>query len=141
MYALQKMKFSNGITAGPVSSNATAVGTYVDTAGANYLLMVFTLGTTTADMDAIKLQESATTSGFTDISGAALTGATFSSTADGSIGIIGLPIDGSHLRYINVVADPGAAATIMNVTFILEGLTQSPNTATERGVLEQVFLP
>jgi hypothetical protein len=140
MRGLQNCKFATAITAGPVSSNDTAVGTYVDTLGAGYLTLIFQLGTTTVDMSAIKLQESNTTSAFNDISGAALTGATFSATSDGSIGIIGIPLDGTRMRYINFVADPGAAATIMAGIFVLSDLNQTPNSDTERGVLQSVFV-
>lgn len=136
----QNAKFGNAIAAGPLSSNDTAVGTYIDTLGYGHLTLIFKLGTTTTDMTAIKLQESDTTSNFADITGAALTGATFSATSDGSIGIIDLPLDGTRKRYINAVFDPGAAATIMDGTFILTQANQSPNSDTERGVLQSVFL-
>lgn len=139
MFHLQNIKFANAITAGPLSSNDTAVGTYVDTLGYHELALVFTLGTTTIAMEAIKLQESDTTSNFSDITSAALTGATFSATSDGSIGVIFLDLRGRK-RYINFVADPGAAATIMNGTFLLARADQTPNSATERGLLEQAIV-
>lgn len=136
----QNAKFANAITAGPVSSNDTAVGTYVDTLGYGYLTLIFKLGTTTVDMSAIKLQESDTTGSFVDITGAALTAASFTATSDGGIGVIALPLDGTRKRYINAVFDPGAAATIMDGTFILTEANQTPNSDTERGVIQSVFI-
>jgi hypothetical protein len=135
---LKKAIFANAISAGPVSSNDTAVGTYVDTQGKGpHLTLVFQLGTTTVNMSAIKLQESDTTSGFADITSAALTAANFTATDDGDMGTIHLDL-ASRKRYINFVADPGAAATIMAGLFIFPCPSQSPANAAEAGLVERV---
>jgi len=87
----------------------------------------------------VKLQESDDNSTWVDITGAAFTAPT--DTDDNKMWACFVEKSGARQRYVRVVSDPGAAATLFAAVIILECLEQSPNTATEAGLAERKFIP
>jgi len=119
-----------GLTLPPQSVNGTSTnGTAIDTAGAS----AYTA------LDGVKLQESDDNSTWVDITGAAFTAPT--DTDDNKMWACFVEKSGARQRYVRVVSDPGAAATLFAAVIILECLEQSPNTATEAGLAERKFIP
>jgi len=138
MNVLQSAKF--GLALNPQSINGTDTdGTAIDTAGYNYLNVLFLLGATTADMDNLSIKECDTSGGtYAVITGTAMTAPT--ATDDNKIWQWGIALGGARKRYIKIRCDPGAAATLVGAVAILTKPNQGADTDTERGVAQSLFI-
>lgn len=134
---LQNAKFV--LSLAPISVNGTAATTTeIDTLGYDYLTLVVQTGSLGATMDELSITESDTAgSGH-----AAVTGGTWTDpvgTTDNNK-IYAAFIDlRKRKRYIKLVADPGASASLVSSVGILTRAEVSPTSATERGLGEQLI--
>lgn len=134
---MQNAKFA--LSLAPISVNGTAATTTeIDTFGFDYLTMVIQTGALGATMDELSITHSDTAgSGH-----AAITGATFVDpvgTTDNNK-IYAAFLDLRKLkRYVKLVADPGASASLISSVAILTRTDVSPTSATERGLGEQLI--
>lgn len=136
--AIQNAKFGKGIN--PVdSTGATTDGTTFDTLGFNYAVCVLSVGNIAANSSACKIQESDDDSTWADVSGGGFTAPT-AAAGDNTIRACFLPLGGSRKRYLRVTITGGAGATLVSAVWIASRANQSPNSATERGLTEQVFV-
>lgn len=137
MNLLQACKFDLSLP--PQSINGTDTYTSaMDTAGMSEICVLFMYGVSTAAMDNLALYECETSGG----TYTAVTGGGFSvmpsATDDNKCYAVYVKI-GAHARYLKLRVDPGAAATLVGVVGIgLPNIT--PNTATERGLADQIIL-
>lgn len=135
---IQNAKFGIGIN--PVdSTGATTDGTAFDTLGLNYAVCILQAGNVAANSSACKLQESDDNSSWSDVTGGAFT-APAATGGDNTIRAAFLACGGSRKRYFRVTITGGAGATLVSATWIGTRANQSPNSATERGLTEQVIL-
>lgn len=135
---LQNAKFA--LSLAPISVNGTAATTTeIDTLGFDYLTMIVQAGSLGATMDELSITESDTSgSGHATISGATFTDPV--GTTDNSK-IFAAFIDlRKRKRYLKLVADPGASATLLSSVAILTRAEVSPTTVTERGLGEQLII-
>lgn len=133
MMPLQDVKFAAGIV--PVSINGTAAtGVAIDTLDCGHVTIIFQAGAIgAADFDALKLQECETSGGsYADITGTTQTAPT--QTSDNGIWVWSIPITGARMRFIKVVADPGAVDCLVSALAIKSRLVNAPTTATEAGL-------
>jgi hypothetical protein len=133
----QNSKFAAMLS--PISVNGTAATTTeVDTLGYDYATVIIQSGALGATMDELSVGHSDTSgSGF-----AAITGGTFvdpvTSTDDNKIFVAFIDLRKAK-RYLKLVADPGAAASLLSCVCVLERAEVSPTTATERGLAQQLI--
>lgn len=131
---LQTVKFAKMLA--PISGNATAyTTTAVDCIGWGRATILVMLGVIGADMDSLKVQESNDDSSYADVTGATFTAPTTAASA-GLMRACSIPLRGSHRRYLKLVADPGASATLCAAVCILSEGVNSPTSATEAGLEE-----
>ena len=104
--------------------------------GSSNVMFIYLIGNIAANMTALKIQESSDNVTYTD-----LTGATFTNpTAAGSDNTIGVCfIAGPTKRYLRATATGGAGATLVAGLWVVENTGEAPNSATERGVAQQLF--
>lgn len=139
MFDLQRTKFAKVLAPISVSGGATATCTEVDTkgfrAGAFY---VFT-GLVGANGATIKWQESDTSgSGGTDVTGGTHTALV---DADDGIAVVTFADFRGHKRYWTLVAVNGATnASVLSAHAILYRAEETPDSATERGVQEALYV-
>lgn len=139
MIDLQNVKFVNALS--PQSINGTDTdGNAIDMLGYSYLCLVYQTGAVgAADFDALQVKESTASGGtYTAITGTAMTAPV--QTQDDLIWAWYIPWNGTRKRYAKINANPGAAATLMSALAILGRADQSPSTATERGLAQQIIL-
>lgn len=130
MYTLAECRYDSLVQ--PVSINGTAeTGLYLDTTGMSEAAVIIQFGAIgAANFDAVALQESDTTSGFTDI-----TGATFTVTAtdDNKMIVILVNFANNRKRYIQVNLDPGAVACLVSSVCVSIPTQSSPVSAATAG--------
>ena len=139
MIDLQNCKFVNALS--PQSINGTDTdGNAIDMKGYAYLCLVYQTGAVgAADFDALQVKECETSGGsYTAITGTAMTAPTQSN--DDVVWAWFIPWNGQRKRYAKINANPGAAATLMSAVAILGRAEQSPATATERGLVQNIVL-
>jgi uncharacterized protein YdbL (DUF1318 family) len=137
MIHLQNAKFQKMIV--PIDANGTTVtDTEVDTLGYDYLTVIVQIGVISANMTALKLQESDSSgSSEADFTGGAFTAPT---AAGGDNDVLVAFIDlRRRKRYISIVATAGANATLISAIGILSRAEVTPTSATERGIDEQII--
>ena len=138
MIDLQNVKFAAMLS--PISVNGTAATTTeVDTLGFDYATVIVQSGVLGATMDELSVGHSDTSgSGF-----AAITGGTFTdpvtSTDDNKIFVAFVDLRKAK-RYLKLVADPGAAASLVSCVCLLHRAEVTPTSATERGVAQQLIV-
>ncbi len=136
MHPLQNCKVHKFVA--PIDANGTtATDTEVDTLGYDYLFVLIGVGNIAADTDVLTINESDTASQTGDVI------VTFTDLlATGGDGTqVGAFIDlRGRKRYISLVLDVGAAATLICAYGLLYRSNESPNTATERGLAEQFII-
>ena len=135
---MQNAKFA--LSLAPISVNGTAATTTeIDTKGYDYLTMVVQAGSLGATMDELSITESDTAgSGHAAISGATFTDPV-GTTDNNKIFAAYLDLR-KRKRYIKLVADPGASATLLSSVAILTRAEVTPTSASERGLGEQLIL-
>lgn len=79
----------------------------------------------------MSLQESDTTSGFTDITGTAVTSVT--QTDDNRVLVYNINLRNNRKKYLQVLVDPGNAATVFSSVFIGLPKTGGPTSASDAG--------
>ena len=135
---MQNAKFAALLA--PISVNGTAATTTeLDTAGYDYCTIVVQAGSLGATMDELSLTDSDTAgSGH-----AAITGVTWTdpvgTTDNGKVFAAFIDLR-KRKRYLKLVADPGAGATLISAVGILTRAEVSPTSATERGLGEQLVI-
>jgi hypothetical protein len=108
---------------------------YVDTLGWQEVVVVVAVGTTSGGTLAIKLQESDTTSGATDITGATMSiaQATHERVHLGRVAMIDYASGPARKRYLNVNAVVATAAFPHSVSIILRNPVDSANASAGSG--------
>ena len=137
MKNMQNVKFAAAVV--PQSLNAaTGTSTAVDTLGYSYATCVVHLGSLTLAATACKWQSCDTSGGvYVDIPGAAFT--TLPTALD-DFGFFAVYVNLQGLgKFLKVVFTAGAAATLVTAFVILSEANETPNTATERGLVQQLF--
>lgn len=138
MITLQGAKW--GVMLAPISLNDTAATCLeVDTAGSHYATIVVQLGAIgAASMDEVSITECDTTGGtFTAVTGGTWTDPT--QTDDGKILLAFLDLrNGPRKRFLKLVIDPGAVATLVGAVCILTRGDQYANTDAERSVPQTI---
>lgn len=134
---MQNAKFA--LSLAPISVNGTAATTTeIDTLGYDYLTMVVQAGSLGATMDELSITQSDTAgSGHATITGGTWTDPV-GTTDNNKIYAAFLDLR-KFKRYIKLVADPGAAATLLSSVAILTRAEVTPTSATERGLGEQLI--
>lgn len=138
MKVLQDCVFAKGFN--PVdSTGATTNGPAFDTAGYNHVAFIGSIGNIAANASAFKIQESADGStGWADITSYGFTSPTAAGSDNTLYGAF-LQCGGGRLRYFRATITGGAGATLISGVWIGAGANQSPSSATERGVAEQLM--
>ena len=125
----------------PISSTETAFTSLaIDTIGYEWCSIYFSLGAVgAADFQAaLSLEECATSGGsYAAVSGSG--GATPSQTSDGGTYVWHIDLR-KRTRFLKVIADPGAAATLGSAIAILSRAHKTGTSATERGATAEVFV-
>lgn len=122
----------------PIDINGvTATDTEVDTTGYSYLTVVIRTGNVAGDMSALTLNESDTAAqtgtAFVTFTAPAGTGGDNTTT----VAFIDLR---KRKRYISLVATASANATLICVLGFLTRADEAPDSATERGIDQQVII-
>lgn len=133
----QNVKFAAMLS--PISVNATAATTTeVDTLGYDYATVIVQTGTLAATMDELSVGHSDTSgSGF-----AAITNGTWTDpvgTTDNNKIFVAFIDLRKTKRYLKLVADPGAGASLVSCVCLLNRAEVTPTSASERGVAEQLI--
>jgi len=139
MKFMQTVKLVNALS--PQSINGTdTYGNAIDTAGFSQFAFIFQTGTIgAADFDNLAIYESETSGGsYTLWTGSAMTAPL--QTQDDLVWLWDLQGGGTHKRYLKIRVDPGAAASLVSAVAVLYNANQMPNTDTERGVAQSLFL-
>lgn len=128
-----------------IVDNATVATTVIDTLGYDYCDIYVVIGATDIAMAALKLQESNESgSGFADIDGADFSSdaALPSATADNTVVAFHVNLAGARKRYLDVVATggDGAAGAFFTILAVLSRGKEAPNSATERGLGQELFV-
>ena len=125
MKTLLNAYFKGGTsTGGPLDINGTTNnGTGFDTAilgGLGEAACIVTIGSIAADATALKIQESADNSAWSDITSGGFTGTALPTAAagDNKQWLFHVELGGPRLRYLRVVATAGAAATLYGAMWI-----------------------
>jgi len=142
MKAIQNVVF--GVAINPVDSiGATTDGTAFDTAaqsGMGYAAVVINIGNIAANASAFKLQESDDNSSWSDITGGGFTSPT-AAGSDNKVWVAGVQLGGSRKRYLRVtITGGGGGATLVGGSWLGFQVCQSPNSDTERGVAQSLFV-
>ncbi len=137
---LQNLVFAKGIN--PVDNNNTATnGVSFDTrslGGTGSVACIVSIGNSAGTTSVFKIEESDNDSSWSDTTGGAFTALTTGS--DNTIYGAFIPCDGTHKRYFRVSITSSAAAMLVSAIWIGAKNCQSPNSATERGVTEQLVI-
>lgn len=121
----------------PISESGTAAdGIAIDTKGYHSLAIIVQAGAIGANMDSLKVQSSPDNSSWTDVTSGAFTAPT---TAAANTILAGFFIKPAE-RYYRVQSDAGASATLLSAIAILGDAEEAPQTATERGLGQQIIL-
>jgi hypothetical protein len=145
----QKKKFHAFITPQIIKDDASWASNVLDTQGLDGVTVLIRLGATDIAMAALRVETSDTISTATALGGTPTVLVNFATaplalpTADDDNKAIAvyIPINGLVKRYINLVATAGNGSA--GTYLIAEGIcspTIVPNTAAERGLLQQVIL-
>lgn len=124
----------------PISVNGTTATTIeIDTLGFDYMTVIVQAGLLGATMDELSLTDSDTAgSGH-----AVITGGTWvdpvGTTDNGKVYAAFIDLR-KRKRYVKLVADPGAGATLLSAVGILTRAEVTPTSATERGLGEQLII-
>jgi len=150
--ALQNYKFHCFVDTQIIKDNASWTSNVLDVTGLDGVTVLFRVGATDITMAALKVQTSETTSSGTALSGTVTDVVDFATTtglalptadADATFMAIYIPISGAQgvKRYINLVATAGNgdAGTYLTAYGICSPI-QTPNTAAERGLAQQLVL-
>lgn len=146
MIRTQDQKVVQVIAPAAIVDNASWTTTEIDTLGFDYCDIYFMLGATDIALAALKLQESDTAgSGHADIDGAdfATDGdGVPSATEDNGIYAIHVNLAGPRKRYLDLVATggDGTAGAYATAWAVLSRAKESPNSVTERGLTEELFV-
>jgi hypothetical protein len=142
MQSLQNLVFGRGIN--PVDNNGTATsGVAFDTrslGGTGSVACIVSVGNCAGATTLFKLQESDDnfSSDTTDITGGGFTALT--SGSDNTLHGAFVAIDGTRKRYLRVVITNDANAALVSAIWIGAKNCQSPNSATERGLTQQLVI-
>lgn len=132
-----------GVGFNPVdSTGATTNGTAFDTrsqSGISAVLFVGQVGNIAANASAFKIQESDNNSSWSDVTGGGFTSPT-AAGSDNTLYSALIPLGGARKRYLRATITGGAGATLIGGVWIGERAGQSPNSATERGTAESLFI-
>lgn len=139
MFDLQKCKFFTVLAPISVAGGATATCVEVDTRGFRAAALVVQSGLVGANgVTTIKWQDSETSGS----GGADITGASHTALLDADDGKnVGTYLDfRGKKRYVTLVLVNGATnASLMSAVAVLYRAEESPDSASERGLLEQLF--
>ena len=146
-YGLQDCKFINVVPPAAIVNNGSFTTAEIDTAGYNYLTVVWQLGATDIAMTALKVTESDTAgSNHADVTGLVFgtstlpaedggaTSALPSATNDNGVFTFYINLEGRK-RYIDITATAGngVSGTYASCLAILSNASGAVNTATLRG--------
>jgi len=138
MKTLLNAYFKGGTsTGGPLDINGTTDnGTGFDTAilgGLGEAACIVTVGNIAGSMTALKIQESADNSSWSDITSGGFTGTALPSAAagDNKQWLFHVELGGPRLRYLRVVATAAASATLYGAVWIGLNPNQGINGTTE----------
>ena len=152
-YGLQDCKFINVTSPAAITNNGSFTTAEIDTAGYNYLTIVWQLGATDIAMTALKVTESDTAgSNHSDVTGLVFgtstlpaedggaTSALPSATNDNGLFVFYINLEGRK-RYIDVTATAGngVAGTYASGLAILSNASGAVNTATLRGAVANLI--
>lgn len=145
MHSLQGCKFFNVTPPGAIKDNTGFTTNTIDTIGFRELTIIVQLGATDIAVAALKLSHSDASNMSPAVD---LTGADFSvspltlpsSDDDNGLFAIFVNLQGKK-RYMDLTftAGDGSAGTYGSVIAILSRAEESPDTATERGLVQQAF--
>lgn len=119
------------------SGAITPVSLDTRTVQANYIGILIAIGNITAASTVFEVKESADDSSYSSITGLAFTA--LSGTSDNTLYCGGFPLGGVRKRYFQLQATFSGTALI-SAQWLCMRLNQTPSTATERGVVEQLFI-
>ncbi len=145
MTPTQALKFLLITPPGAIVDNASPATAEIDTLGASTLDILVIVGATDIALTALKLTESDTTgTNHVDIVGAAYGTSAYpfpTATDDNKLFAFHVDLLGRK-RFIDLVATVGDGATggYVTVIAVLGGLRNSPNSASERGFANQLFV-
>ncbi|HXG66982.1 MAG TPA: hypothetical protein VNO70_17905 [Blastocatellia bacterium] len=145
MIDMQSVKFVSVTPPEAIRDNSSWATAEIDTKGFDYATILVYLGATDIAMAALKLQESDTSgSGFADVSGAdfSVSPATLpSATDDNKLFAIFVDLT-KRKRYLDLVmtAGDGATGTFAVALAILSRAEEAPNSASERGLSQQLIV-
>mgnify|MGYP006935498287 CR=1 FL=1 len=138
MKMLENAKLANAFN--PVdSTGATTDGPSVNVSDCFFATLVVNIGNIAANASAFKVQESDNDSSWSDVTGGGFTSPTAASS-DNKCFVAFVPCGGVRKKYLRATITGGAGATLIGGTWILEPISQSPNSNTERGVAETLFI-
>lgn len=137
MRVLQDMVFSKGIN--PVdSTGATTAGTAFEVVGYSHVACIISIGNIAANASAFKIETSDDNSNWSDLSGYAFTSPTAASSDNTIYGAFIETGGGAVKRYLRVTITGGAGATLVSAIWIGSDSHQTPSSAAERGLTEQL---
>ena len=139
MIDFQNCKYAHVLAPISVAGGATATTTEVDTKGFRYAVYLVQAGLIpSTGFATLKLQEGDTSGSLSDVTGGALTALV--DADDGKISAIFVDLR-YRKRYQNLVLTNGATnASLMAATVILWRAEEFPDSLTERGLLQQIFV-
>lgn len=133
----------------PQSINGTAATTTsIDTKGWRHCQIVVQFGAIgAADLDALKVQESnddGSADTYADITGLVYGASGYAAlptqTSDNGIFVFNISLLGRD-RYLDLILDPGAVATLVSAFAILSRGEEGPDSASDRGFTAELSLP
>jgi hypothetical protein len=144
MNDVQGFKFLNVTPPAAIVDNGSFTTASIDTKGWDYCTILISLGASDIAMAALKLQESDVDSGYADVSGAdfSVSPATLPSATDDNK-IYAIFVDcRKRKRFLDLLATAGdgTAGTFLSAIAILSKGREWADTATERGLGQNLFV-
>lgn len=143
MKHLQNTKLVGITPPAAIVDNAAFTTNSIDTKGFRYALVVVYFGAMDIAMAALKLRESDDDSTYSDVTGGDFSsaGTLPSATADNTFVAWFVDLKGKK-RYldVNATGGDGTVGTFMTAFALLSNAEEFPNTATERGLGQQLFV-
>lgn len=144
MHDLQNCKFLNVTPPAAIVDNAAFTTTSVDTKGWDEAAFIVSLGALDIALAAFKLRESDDDSSYSDVAGAdfSVSPLTLPAATDDNklYGIFVNCVGRKRYLDLSLTGGDGAAGTYASVLAILTRGDQAPNTATKRGLAQQVIV-
>jgi hypothetical protein len=138
MKILENAKFANAFN--PADTNgAKTDGPGINVSDCGFATLVINIGNIAANASLFNVEESADNVTYTVVTGGSFASPT-AADSDNKTFVAFVPCGGVRKKWLRATITGGAGATLIGGTWILEPISQSPNTTAERGAAETLFI-